>query len=154
MFRAVFVGAEHLCPVSDQHTVVYLLQYAVLTLLFWKTHYILMYLCGRRYRAGLYFTDNLAHRLYFLTISRYVSINELFQLLMQCFSNTDYQQYYACPMSAMCPLLLFFDSEAQYMIILFMVFIVQFSVSSACLAVNREQQVRALVSPQSAEQHK
>lgn len=61
---------------------------------------------------------------------------------------------HACPMSATCPLLLFFDSEAQYMIILFMVFIVQFSVSSACLAVNREQQVRALVSPQSAEQHK
>lgn len=50
MFKAV-------CPVSDQHTV-YLLQYAVLTFLFWKIHYILMYLCGRRYRAGLYFTDN------------------------------------------------------------------------------------------------
>lgn len=39
-------------------------------------------------------------------------------------------------------LLLFLDSEAQYMVILFMVFIVQFSVSSACLAINREQQVR------------
>lgn len=39
-------------------------------------------------------------------------------------------------------LLSFLDSEAQYMIILFMVFIVQFSVSSACLAINREQQVR------------
>lgn len=39
-------------------------------------------------------------------------------------------------------LLLFLDIEAQYMVILFMVFIVQFSVSSACLAINREQQVR------------
>ncbi|KAG7225339.1 hypothetical protein INR49_027322, partial [Caranx melampygus] len=35
---------------------------------------------------------------------------------------------------------LFLDSEAQYMIILFMVFVVQFSVSSACLASNKEQQ--------------
>ncbi|XP_034748656.1 tetraspanin-13b [Etheostoma cragini] len=33
-----------------------------------------------------------------------------------------------------------------YMIVLFMVFIVQFSVSSACLAINREQQVRSTAS--------
>lgn len=36
---------------------------------------------------------------------------------------------------------MFLDSEAQYMIILFLVFIVQFSVSSACLAITKEQQV-------------
>lgn len=38
-------------------------------------------------------------------------------------------------------LYLFFDCGVQYMIVLFMVFIVQFSVSSACLAINKEQQV-------------
>ena len=37
--------------------------------------------------------------------------------------------------------LLFLYSGAQYMIILFMVFIVQISVSSACLAINKDQQV-------------
>lgn len=41
----------------------------------------------------------------------------------------------------MCIGVLFLDSGAQYMIILFMVFIVQFSVSSACLAINKDQQV-------------
>lgn len=41
----------------------------------------------------------------------------------------------------MCIGVLFLDSGSQYMIILFMVFIVQFSVSSACLAINKDQQV-------------
>lgn len=57
------------------------------------------------------------------------------------FNNTACQR--DCVYRIVClSLLLFLDRDAQYMIILFMVFIVQFSVSSACLAINSEQQVR------------
>lgn len=75
-------------------------------------------------------------------IQLFDSANAQCQLYTQWFSNTGCKQDY----SVRCVYLLFFDSEAQYMIVLFMVFVVQFSVSSACLAINREQQVRGQAS--------
>lgn len=43
--------------------------------------------------------------------------------------------------------MMFLDCGAQYMIILLLVFIVQFSVSSACLAITKEQQVTSAGAP-------
>lgn len=76
-----------------------------------------------------------------LTNCSFDSTNVHCQLYMRrCRNSGCEQDYVYCVWCVY--LLLFLDSEAQYMIILFMVFIVQFSVSSACLAINREQQVR------------